>query len=189
MNTTSWKKVQIEILGSTYFHLCTSRQWFISSTFQCCVPIEWRMAGAQNWCENCGEEKNPCYCCQILYVDFAVKIIRVKWFYFEVKFLVINLPCTLEWPYTEGTWLYCDCFIWVYCTVFLLTCSVVVLTCFVMCGCLCVCVGLVMWWCFVNMYICICCVSYCLYCGFYCFICFVCTSVRTTATEWQLNYS
>ena len=40
------------------------------------------------------------------------------------------------------------------------------------------------------------CVLYCLYCVFVLFplcifilICFVCTSVRTTATEWQLNCS
>jgi len=32
---------------------------------------------------------------------------------------------TLYW----GTWLYCDCFIWC------VSCAVVVLTCFVMCGC------------------------------------------------------
>jgi len=84
------KKVKMEILGSTYVHLCTSRQWFISSTFQCCVLIEWRLGGPQNWCENCGEEKYPCYCYQILYVDFAMKIIYVKWFYFEVKWSEVS---------------------------------------------------------------------------------------------------
>ena len=46
-------------------------------------------------------------------------VIYVKRFYFEVqwsevqwvteKFLGIK-----GWPYSEGTWLYCDCFIWVY---------------------------------------------------------------------------
>jgi hypothetical protein len=32
------------------------------------------LVGSQNWCENYGEEKSPCYCYQILYVDFAMKI-------------------------------------------------------------------------------------------------------------------
>ena len=40
-----------------------------------------------------------------------------------------KVPCTLGWPYTEGTWLYCDYFIWC------VSCTVVVLTCFVMRGC------------------------------------------------------
>jgi len=52
---------------------------------------------------------------------------EVKWV--TVKFLGTKAPCTLGWPYTEGTWLYCDYFIW--CAY----CIVVVLTCFVMCGC------------------------------------------------------
>jgi hypothetical protein len=44
-------------------------------------------------------------------------VIYVKWFCFEVKwvtvkFLGTKVPCTLGWPYTEGTWLYCDYFIW-----------------------------------------------------------------------------
>jgi len=50
--------------------------------------------------------------------------------YVTVKFLGTKVPCTLGWPFTEGTWLYCDCFIWC------VSCNVVVLTCFVMCGCL-----------------------------------------------------
>ena len=47
--------------------------------------------------------------------------------------------------------------------------------------------------CFGNLYTCVYCVLCCLYCVFVLFrvcililICFVCTSVRTTATEWQL---
>jgi hypothetical protein len=36
----------------------------------------------------------------------------VKWI--KVKFLGMKAPCTLGWTYTEGTWLYCDYFIWVY---------------------------------------------------------------------------
>jgi hypothetical protein len=111
---------------------------------------------------------------------------EVKWV--KVKFLGSKVSCTVEWPYTENTWLYCDYFI---CCV---SCTVVVLICFVMCGrsdnCVCF---------FRNMYACICCVLYCLYCILYCLycvfvmyrlcifipICFVCTGVRTTATEWR----
>ena len=58
----------------------------------------------------------------------------------------------------------------------------------------CVCVGVCMSVCFGNMCTCIYCVLYCLYCVFVLFslcifilICFVCTNVRTTATEWKLN--
>ena len=76
-------------------------------------------------------------CCDVGWTD----VIYVKWFYSEVKwvavkFLWIKLLCTLGWPYTEGTWLYCDYFIWcVSCTVVVLTCTVVTLYCFVMCVC------------------------------------------------------
>jgi hypothetical protein len=53
--------------------------------------------------------------------------------------LGIRVPCTL---WSEGTWLYCDYLIWC------VPCAVVVLTGFVMCGCVyvwvCVCVGFVM---------------------------------------------
>ena len=55
---------------------------------------------------------------------------EVKWV--TVKFLDTKLPCTLRWLYAEGTGLFCDCFIWC------VSCIVVVLTCFVMCGCVCV---------------------------------------------------
>ena len=68
--------------------------------------------------------------------------------------------------------MYCDYFMW---CVF---CTVIGLTCFVMCGC------------FGNTCTCIYCVFYCLYCVFVLFclcifilICFVCTSVRATATK------
>jgi hypothetical protein len=61
------------------------------------------------------------------------------------------------------------------CTVFVLTCTMVVLTSFVMCGC------------FGNMYTCIYSVLYCVFVLFrlciFILVCFVCTSVRTTATE------
>ena len=68
-------------------------------------------------------------------------VMYVKWTYFEVKwatvkFLGTKVPCTLGRLYTEGTWLYCDYFIYSVC------CAVVVLPGFVMCGC--VCVGFVM---------------------------------------------
>jgi hypothetical protein len=48
---------------------------------------------------------------------------EVKWV--TVKFLGTNVPCTLVWPYTECTWLYCHYFNWcVSYTVFFLTCNV-----------------------------------------------------------------
>ena len=86
-------------------------------------------------------------------------VIYVKWFCFEVKWVTVKFlgtkePCTLGWPYIEGTWLYCEYFIWC------VSCTVVVLTCFVMCGCLCMC------GCFGIMCACVYCVLYCLYCVF-----------------------
>jgi hypothetical protein len=97
---------------------------------------------------------------------------EVKWSEVKcvtLKFLRDKLPCTLGWPYTEGTWFYCDYFIWC------VSCTVVVLTCFVICGvcmcgfcsvlvCVCMgfvtcgCVGFVMCGCFGNMCTCIYCV-------------------------------
>ena len=59
--------------------------------------------------------------------DFVLKWSEVKWV--TLKFLGTKVPCTLRWPYNEGTWLYCDYFIW------RVSCTVVVLTCFAMCGC------------------------------------------------------
>ena len=53
---------------------------------------------------------------------------EVKWV--TVNFLWTKVPCTLVRPYTEGTWLYCDYFIWC------VSWTVVVLTGFVMFGCL-----------------------------------------------------
>jgi len=103
-----------------------------------------------------------------------VGINEVKWV--TVKFLGTKVPCTLGWPYTEGTWLYCDYFIWC------VSCAVVVLACFVMSGCF---GG--------NMCTFIYCVLCCSCCVFVLFrlcvfilICFICTSVRTTATAWKL---
>jgi len=54
---------------------------------------------------------------------------EVKWV--TLKFLGAKVTRTLEWPYIEGTWLYCDYFIWG------LSCTVVVLICFVLCVCMC----------------------------------------------------
>ena len=45
-----------------------------------------------------------------------------------VKFLGTKVQCILGWPYNEVTGLYCDYFIWC------VSCTVVVLTGFVMCG-------------------------------------------------------
>jgi len=67
---------------------------------------------------------------------------------------------------------------------------------FVMCGWVWVCVSFVISVCFGNMCICMYCVLYRLYCVVVLFrlcifilICFVCTSVRSTATERKLNCS
>jgi hypothetical protein len=100
---------------------------------------------------------------------------EVKWV--TVKILGTKVPCTLGLPCTEGTWFYCDYFIWC------VSCTVVVLTCFIMYSC------------FGNMCTYIYCVLYRLYCVLIFRLCifilffFVYTSVRTTATEWNLNYS
>jgi hypothetical protein len=72
---------------------------------------------------------------------------EVKWV--TVKFLGTKVTWTLGWPYTEGTCLYCDYFIW--CE----SCTVLALTCFVKCervwACVCVCVwgggGCKVWMC------------------------------------------
>ena len=61
----------------------------------------------------------------------------MKWV--TVKFLWIEVLCTLGGPYTEGTCLYCDYFLLgISCVVFVLMCTVVALYCFVMCVCVCV---------------------------------------------------
>jgi hypothetical protein len=109
---------------------------------------------------------------------------------------------TMGWTYTEGTWFYCDYLIWfISCTVVVITCCVVcvcvcVCVCVYVCVCVCVsvCVNFVMCGWFRDMCTRIYCVLYCLYCVFilyrlciFILICFVCTSVRTTTTEWKLN--
>ena len=45
-----------------------------------------------------------------------------------MKFLGKKVPCTLRSTYTEGIGLYCEYFI------LCVSCTAVVLTCFVMCG-------------------------------------------------------
>jgi hypothetical protein len=87
-------------------------------------------------------------------------------FWSEVSYgevLVDKSTMYIGWPYTESAWLYCNYLIWC------VSCTVVVLTCFVMCGC------------FGNMCTCIYCILYRLYCVFVSFllcifilICFVC---------------
>ena len=83
---------------------------------------------------------------------------------------------------------YCDFYLFciLYCGCFNLLCNVWV----------CVWVGFVMCGCFGNMCTCIYCVLYCLYYVLVLFclyifilICFVCTSVRTIATDLKLNCS
>jgi len=181
----------------------------------------------------------------------------VKWSGVTVKFLGIKVPCTLGWTYTEGTWMYCDYFIWyVSCSVFVLTCCVCVGEKYVwvfwqLCGCFgntCTCTAcptcyrtrlaggpllrvatirrntdtflfishttnvlLFKFRCniFIGVRIikemqgsvasgthCIYCILYCLYCVFvlsrlciFILICSVCSSVRSAAIEWKLNWS
>ena len=118
---------------------------------------------------------------------------------YMLKFLGTKVSCTLGWPYTEGNWLYCDYFIWC------VSCTVVVLTCFIKCRCAYVwileCVGVCMCGCFGNMCTCtcllccvlsvLCCVLsvLCLYCFFYVYLFLFVISVRTTAAEWKLDCS
>ena len=83
-------------------------------------------------------------------------------------------------PSTQRLRLYCDYFMW------FVFCAVVVLTCFVMCGCVYVlvllCVGVLVMCVLVFTVFCIVCTVFCILSCMY-IICFVCTSVRTTATE------
>jgi hypothetical protein len=111
----------------------------------------------------------------------------------KVPFLGTKVPCTLRWHYAEGTWPYCNYFIscrsW----------TVVVLTCFVIygcvCVCVCVCVGFVMCGFLENsvgVFV-ICVLVFMVFWLFVLCFCvvFLCTFilVRTTATEWKLNFS
>ena len=114
--------------------------------------------------------------CEVILFWSEVKWSEVKWV--TVKFLGIKVPCTLGWPYTEGTWLYCDYFEYVlYCICFNLYCGCCNLFCNV--------------WVFGNTCVLVFTV-FCIVCTVFFVLfrlCFVCTSVRTTATERQLNGS
>jgi hypothetical protein len=137
-----------------------------------------------------------------MWSDFVLKWSEVKWATANRgDKSTMYIRVTLYWGYLIVLWLfhlvcilYCVCFNWL--------CNVCVCVCVGVCKCgfcnvwVCVSVGFVMCGCFVNMCTCIYCVLYCLYCVFVLFrlcifilICFVCTTVRTTATEWQLNCS
>ena len=92
---------------------------------------------------------------QMMLVCFRVIVLIYIYIYPYIHIRVT--PSTLGWPYTEGNWFCCNCFIWVYLVLWIfLTCTVFVLTCFVMCGCVYV-------WVFGNMYNCVYCVLYCFY--------------------------
>ena len=117
---------------------------------------------------------------------------------------------TLYWGYLIILWLFN---LGISCTVFILTCTVVVLTCFVMCvGVLVICVVVFLISNFrpvLKMYTgelpkrkhktCVLvCTVFCIVCTvffvlfllcIFILICFVCTSLRTTTIEWQLNGS
>jgi hypothetical protein len=119
------------------------------------------------------------------------------------------------WLYTEGTWLYCefilrvlDCIVtlyWGYLIVLWLFHLVCILYCVCfnwlcnvgLCGCgfcnvwVCVCVGVLLIRVLVFTVFCIFCAALFVLFRLYIFIriCFVRTGVRTTVTEWQLNFS
>jgi hypothetical protein len=135
----------------------------------------------------------------VIYVKwscFEFKWSEVKWV--TVKSLGTKVPCTLGWPYTEGTWLYCDYFIWcvfhlvciLYCGCFNWFCNMLVCMCvgFVMCGCFDNCVGVLVIWVLGFVVCCIVCTVF-LYCFVYVYLFLFCMCVRTTATEWKLNWS
>jgi hypothetical protein len=89
---------------------------------------------------------------------------------------------TVYWGYLIVLWL----FIWC------LSCTMAVLTCYVMCGCFgntCTCIYYVYLHllCFVLFVPCFCIVSF-MY-KLFILICSVSTSVRTTGSEWKLNWS
>ena len=92
--------------------------------------------GVNKWSDvKCSEL--TCY----MWSDFVLKRSEIKWS--EVKwitltFLGTNVPCTLGWPYTEVTWLYCNC---EYCIWCILCCGCYNLFCN-MCVCVCFCVCL-----------------------------------------------
>jgi hypothetical protein len=163
--------------------------------FSCFICLGFATGGRQGSDVRPARHYGNGICCCIT-ADESLMGDLVKWV--TVKFLGTNVSCTLGWPYTEDTWLYCDYFIWC------VSWTVVVVTWCVMCGCVYVwvcMVGFVMCGCFDNwvgvLIICVLIfVLYCLCCVFVLFrlcifilICFVCTGVRTNPTEWKLNSS
>ena len=117
----------------------------------------------------------------ILKWSWMSEVSEVKWV--TSKFLGTKLPCTLGLPCTEDTWLCCDYFIWC------VSCTVVVLSNIWAC----VFVGFVMCGCFDNyvgvLVICVLSFTTFLYCFVYVYLFLFVTSVRITATEWELNCS
>jgi hypothetical protein len=109
------------------------------------------------------EPRFHCLFLHILYLS-EVKWSGVRWSVGD------KFPCTLGWLYAEGTWVYCDYYIW--CV--LVSCTVVVLTYF---KCVGVCKCGLCWQlcgCFGNMCTCIYSVLYCL---FYVYVCLFVFSV------------
>ena len=94
-----------------------------------------------------GKEMKGLPTCNVVYEHtFLLELKWMKWNYGEV--LMDKSAMYTRVTLTEGTWLYFDYFIWC------VSCTVVVLTGFVMCVC------------FGNMCTCIYCGLYCLYCVF-----------------------
>ena len=98
------------------------------------------------------------------------KLIYVKLFCFEVKCCEVSYGevledkrstySTLVWPYTEGTWRYCDYFFW---------CA------FLYCGCFnlfCCCVNVCVLWC-VGVWICVFCNVWLLWQLYGCFVIYI----------------
>jgi hypothetical protein len=121
----------------------------------------------------------------------------VKWFYFEVIYdevlgdkSAMCIRVTLYRGYLIILWLF---HLGTSCNVFVLTCFVIVWMCVCVGVCMCGCVYVWVFWYYVYFYL----LRFVLFvlCFLYCFIYIYlslsafCTSVRTTATEWQLNYS
>ena len=121
-----------------------------------------------------------------------LKWFMCKWFCFEVKW------SELRWSFGDKGTMYIRVTVyWGYLIVLWLFHVVCILCCgyfnwFVMCGCVYVwillCVGVLVICVLVFTVFCIVCTVFCISSFMY-IICFVCSSVRTTATEWKLNCS
>jgi len=124
--------------------------------------------------------------------DFVLKWNEVSYGEVLGDKISMYIRVTLHWGYLIVLWLlhlvsilYCDCFN-LFCNVWVCVC-----VSFVMCGCIDNCMGVLVkgvlvryLLCFVLFVLCICSVSF-----IYIYSYLLCTSVRTTATEWQLNLS